>query len=1371
MASSKRKRNTTTSARANKRQKKAPASSEVLWEAKDILDEKTLAGGKIEYLVDWEDDPTTGEAYPPEWLAADACTEQLIADWKLQKRLAGSVQEAVRRAYSRRGESPVQIPRERPSHRTRTSRVVESSLSAPTSPAVFTTEPVIRKSPRVRIDKCKSPNPNDYEYFSQLPASTSSHPFTSQNLPSSQSSHSRSRRNIVFGIVPDSEEDDEEEEDVVDEAASYVLTTQDISSPTSTPTSTATTVTEQSSSVSDLTGEQPQSLPPANSIPETEPDTVPEHDSIEDSQAAGSQPQSSPLLHSPLRSQQLREISGILETIVSTSQPTAGEQGKQLVIEEEPGLAITENDPPATERAKEATEESALFPELREQHIAIPEQPLGASLGGSEVAQPALQHARPHTQEQLVLVSPSEPELDPEQRPALNAGKAITACEESSNNRFSPAVAQPPQKRPVTTEAELSVPRTPKVAQETSAESSTPLVTTETTGQHTTGQQRLAIETGELNRPLHSVRESSQSASQGVSHGHNGQDLELPNQPLSFGWSTSLQQNAQPVPVDANLSTQDDIAESIYTSVENNKIEAQNHTSPQSRHDSSQESPEPDTLPVTDSSPLPLPTTESLSILGSNTLLRSCTPIYSSPSIMDGSIQQELNELLAKKQKENPCTPKRVLLPSKMFPNAATRSPSTIPDRSPMPQVATSLRAIAVSNSVVEAPAVPKAPAVTTGSAAPEAGLPRLAPLQAVEEATSIEGNSEIASIPVVSASTDDELSEADDASLLEDDLQLQPQEFIVPLPMSGRQANLYREEIKTHQDTLTAFIENFEGFDRVREIDKVLQRLQNIETHVDLIYSASLPSQDTGSSTQLQHQAQWSCDNSIKFRFIGTLLHKLQNRDIHIILVLENDDAQLFDIVETFLKGRFVNFKSPTRGHQADLARVEGNMMVTVLSRSSSPIVRPPNLIICLDGCAGAAEIRKNNWAVNPDQTAVPLLHLVVPQTVGHIMRYLSPTLTGKRRSHTILVTLAQLSSKGEIGRAMLHTPKTNEAADGVINFLTREGLSAEWPLPSIGSIKDVIDFQSQQLQEPAASPPRGSSVAKRALEEETLDPAKRMRLTPQPDEPTSSMNNEITHISDSMPGTAAEHSKLHQQLVEAQHELAKQLALVHEYRKRHSTYEESSRTISKLRKDIERLEEKSETATRTISTLHERIATRDKENQELRADHKALQDMQLASADELIAENTRLRKEVQEKEDITQKALKDKRSMTESFEYLKEQYRNEQDVSRNFKQRIDELSADKIALEKKASPEVRMLAQVHYDRQEKLKQDTEAKCHIENRLLKQKCAALTEEVARLKNGRSFGVGTRAQSSRPGSRAASPMPAHRDRLANLRNG
>lgn len=57
------------------------------WIIRDILQERRRSG-KIEYLVDWENDSETGEQYPPTWVSQVAPPHQCCSD--LQRLQAGT---------------------------------------------------------------------------------------------------------------------------------------------------------------------------------------------------------------------------------------------------------------------------------------------------------------------------------------------------------------------------------------------------------------------------------------------------------------------------------------------------------------------------------------------------------------------------------------------------------------------------------------------------------------------------------------------------------------------------------------------------------------------------------------------------------------------------------------------------------------------------------------------------------------------------------------------------------------------------------------------------------------------------------------------------------------------------------------------------------------------------------------------------------------------------------------------------------------------------------------------------------------------------------------------------------------------------------
>ncbi|KAK3997574.1 citron Rho-interacting kinase [Cladorrhinum sp. PSN332] len=74
----------TASKPAKRRPPSSPEPAEQYFTIRDILAEK-YERDKLLYLVDWEDDPTTGEKYEPTWEPDKNVTAAAIADWEIKK--------------------------------------------------------------------------------------------------------------------------------------------------------------------------------------------------------------------------------------------------------------------------------------------------------------------------------------------------------------------------------------------------------------------------------------------------------------------------------------------------------------------------------------------------------------------------------------------------------------------------------------------------------------------------------------------------------------------------------------------------------------------------------------------------------------------------------------------------------------------------------------------------------------------------------------------------------------------------------------------------------------------------------------------------------------------------------------------------------------------------------------------------------------------------------------------------------------------------------------------------------------------------------------------------------------------------------------
>ncbi|CAN9245282.1 unnamed protein product [Alternaria alternata] len=712
-------------------------------------------------------------------------------------------------------------------------------------------------------------------------------------------------------------------------------------------------------------------------------------------------------------------------------------------------------------------------------------------------------------------------------------------------------------------------------------------------------------------------------------------------------------------------------------------------------------------------------------------------------------------------------------------PPEGTRSPSAVPDRSPVAQTPTSLRniAYATSNTPLEASPLDKV----------MVSLPDAPPEPTVAEDPTL--SEPIAPVPTSPASDEMDVSDADDEdsdSLLNDDLQLADQEFIVPLFIQGRQSDTYAQYISSKKDLLDRFLKEPRSVSPIEEVENILSQLRAIETHMDLVFAEAEIEDLNGeaSSTQAEHAARFGMENSTKFRFLARLFQELRNSEPqkHIVLVTERDNETLFRIIQTFCKANLIKYTMPGKDWNVDRKETEGSLLVTVIPSDASPIIHAPDLIICLDGVQDAAQIRKKNWANSPDRDVVPVIHLVIPRTVGHLERYVASSLDPVERMHTILASLAHV--RPDVGKAIDdRTPRDVECASEVAGWIENIMEGAEWPLPSIGSVKDVIEYQTH-LSQPSTDTPIPERT-KRPLDEEDLDPAKRMRFTPQPQRASvAEKEHEVTHISDSMPGTAALELDLQRASAPAD-EAVREEQEAHRAEQRHfreseimwdkqqGKHEDLARDYRVQKGKLSAAETRVETLTKNNATLTERLTTRTAEMRDLDQQLQEQRATDLLSPDAQIAEITKLRKELAEARAEKDKAIQNASSAESLLEYTRGAYQDAQNAASSNAARVKELEEEVKKLSSAASGEATKRKGMHlnqnYDRQQKQIASLEAQLTIYKRTLQSK----EEEIVRLRSVGRPGVGTRGTSATPQpktrSRAGSPTFIG-GRVSNLRN-
>ncbi|KAK3904205.1 hypothetical protein C8A05DRAFT_13895 [Staphylotrichum tortipilum] len=208
---------TVAAAKSTKPKRRKPAAApvsveeDVLYEVRDILDEKHVKG-KLLYKVDWADHPTTGERYNPTWEPAENVTEAAVADWerlKHQRRQPALAPNWI--AKRRRERSATEEGDHRPPKRPRgsvDSGYTSTDANPASSWATVQSIPQNRGQIVLEISRPLGFDPSQYRCLSSSQSTPSSQALTSDLVASQADNSSQQARNpISQRTIPDSQED------------------------------------------------------------------------------------------------------------------------------------------------------------------------------------------------------------------------------------------------------------------------------------------------------------------------------------------------------------------------------------------------------------------------------------------------------------------------------------------------------------------------------------------------------------------------------------------------------------------------------------------------------------------------------------------------------------------------------------------------------------------------------------------------------------------------------------------------------------------------------------------------------------------------------------------------------------------------------------------------------------------------------------------------------------------------------------------------------------------------------------------------------------------------------------------------------------
>ncbi|OCL09478.1 hypothetical protein AOQ84DRAFT_388142 [Glonium stellatum] len=705
---------------------------------------------------------------------------------------------------------------------------------------------------------------------------------------------------------------------------------------------------------------------------------------------------------------------------------------------------------------------------------------------------------------------------------------------------------------------------------------------------------------------------------------------------------------------------------------------------------------------------------------------------------------------------------------------SGTRSPSVIPDQASPQAPQTSLRASNLSNLAQEMSPPPRPPttSVTTG----------IATTGEVKPATT---------------------------NLL-DEPRLDQGEYIVPLSMDGLQGDQYRKILWEDRDLIKEFVSKPYSADSpiVGNVRILLERIQDIEGHMDLLNAGTL----TQAGVRPEDQAMWDVNCSVKFRFLGALLDCLRERNIHIVLL--GRPTRLLDIVETFLKGKHINYEYPSELRKADPSQVDSALSVTLLATSgedTGAVIRGADLIICLDGTSTRSQIQGLRGTHLIDATFLaPVISPVIIKSAEHINRCIPLSVNSTERFRILVNSMTHLRT--DAGKLPADYPRAHAVAEEVARLLEPSGgannARAKWALPPIGGIKDAVAFEESQSQflitsTMPANTQEPVGAQKRGLDIDRLDPAKKMRMTPQPPETVNPADVSLTRISDSVGRSShaqapdntsssptddaqdvsallarikaadADISSLQARLEASQARLNEYMASLESLQYR---FEKSGAEIRAARKERDEAVIRAAVALKEKDSLAARLEKADEARRAAQTQLDAERAANASSTDTNIAELSRLRAALAETETAKDKAEKSIARKEADFEFLRSEYQKASSAAAEYADRIESLEAQNTNLTRKADGQAVKLKRMGIDENQRslLREIQKLKLELENR--EKLLAQREEELKSVKNLKGLGMGTRAASvprsprvgANGGSRAASPLPGGRINL--LRN-
>lgn len=291
----------------------------------------------------------------------------------------------------------------------------------------------------------------------------------------------------------------------------------------------------------------------------------------------------------------------------------------------------------------------------------------------------------------------------------------------------------------------------------------------------------------------------------------------------------------------------------------------------------------------------------------------------------------------------------------------------------------------------------------------------------------------------------------------------LGPREFVVTLPMQPRILSQYVDTIEYYPEAIRRnMTEETIGEDVAERLNTLLHRLGNVATHIGLEGGGPSSQEDINP----EEEALYAELSSEKFKFLGHLLALTRGSQIHMAVVAK--PGHLLDIIEMFLKGKNVSYLRPdtqTNALKPQNPDSVGSQTVIIIPSSGETVFFPSvDVIVAFDETFNAKESHITNSrkqkAGGDDLT--PVIRLVVYSSVEHLDLCLARSLEPIDRIRKLIFCVWH--TQRSVGQLEPDEPGPAACAQQVLEFYNSGSKTSSWTLTSIRPIENlpVMDSDS---------------------------------------------------------------------------------------------------------------------------------------------------------------------------------------------------------------------------------------------------------------------------------------------------------------------